>query len=453
MKPTKLCIMMLLTASVFFLFSCKKDTPDMAAPSALTSPGTLTADNIKDSSAAIARDIYLWNNQIPASFNARSYADPSKIMEAIHPYSVENGFSQPVDRWSFAMKKTEWDAYSGGMSTLATGTSANGDLGMTVFFRAEGDLRVRHAEPYSPAGLAGVRRGWRILSINGSTAITTANSTSIVNNLYYSASATVQFQKPDGSNVTLNLAAGHYSDKPVYLDTVYNIGGKKIGYLVFNSFLGNVNQLNNDLQRAFNDFSSQSVTDLVVDLRYNGGGYVSIQETLANYIINNSANGSVMMKQIYNSQNAQNNTTTVFHKLGNVNLAKVYFITTSSTASASELLINNLKPYLDVRLVGTKTHGKPVGFFPIPVADWYVFPVSFRTTNKNGDGNYFNGIAVNSTVGDGLDKDWGDLNETSLASAIRNITNGSYRGQEETPFVADPVVNSGNNIWKNLSSK
>jgi carboxyl-terminal processing protease len=111
-----------------------------------------------------------------------------------------------------------------------------------------------------------------------------------------------------------------------------------------------------------------------------------------------------------------------------VNLNRVFFIVSNSTASASELLINNLKPYLDVKLVGpSNTYGKPVGFFPIPVGDWYVFPVSFRTTNKNGEGNYFNGLTVDSKVADGLDKDWGDVNEACLASALKYISSGSFR--------------------------
>ena len=101
----------------------------------------------------------------------------------------------------------------------------------------------------------------------------------------------------------------------------------------------------------------------------------------------------MMMSQIYNSNHSGENSTNHFQKAGSVSLSKVYFIISSSTASASELLINNLKPYMDVRLIGpSKTHGKPVGFFPIENGEWYVFPVSFRTVNKNGEGNYYNGF-------------------------------------------------------------
>ena len=447
MKPLKLSATLYFAALVLF-FSCKKNNEDLAAvnPSNSSNSTVVSPDIIKDSALIISKDIYLWNTQIPLTLNARNFENPAKLMEGLRPFSLEGGFAQPVDRWSFAMKKTEWDEYSGGISGSLNNTDVEGDFGLTVFFKAPSDLRVRLTEPFSPAGTAGIHRGWRIISINGNTNITTTNADFIIQNIYNSNNSTIGFIKPDGTAITINLTAAHYNNKPVYLDTVYQLSGKRIGYLVLNSFLGNQAQLNSDLQRVFSHFSSQSVTDVIVDLRYNGGGYVSIQETLANYLVNSSANGQLMMKQIYNSNNSENNRSTNFRKLGQLNLSKVYFITTNSTASASELLINNLKPYMDVRLVGTKTHGKPVGFFSIPVGDWYIFPVSFRTTNKNAEGNYFNGLPVNSQVADGLDKDWGNINETSLASAINNIVNGSYRVQAEPEYIDDPNVSNGNLI-------
>jgi hypothetical protein len=97
---------------------------------------------------------------------------------------------------------------------------------------------------------------------------------------------------------------------------------------------------------------------------------------------------------------------------------------------------------MNVTLFGnSNTHGKPVGYFPIPVGEWYIFPVSFRTVNKNNEGNYFNGIPVNKTVADGLDKDWGDVTETSLAAVLRYITTGMFTTDQrigvtiETPDV------------------
>lgn len=440
----------IVVAAAAFLVSCKKNKEELLTPGTPSTPTTPTtppgntALNMKDSAISISRNIYLWNDKLPAGLSGNSFTDLKAVMEGIRPYSQEPGFSSAVDRWSFAMKQTEWNQMAGGTANTFAGTSSAGDFGMTVFFRVEGDLRIRHAEPYSPAGRAGIRRGWKVVKINGNSNITTSNSNFIVNSLYNSSAVSLELQKHDGSIVPVSLQAGHYQEKPLYLDTVYNVSGKKIGYMVFNSFLGNTSLIQQDFARAFNRFAANGINDIVVDLRYNGGGYVSLQESLANYLAPTSANGQVMMKQIYNSANSNQNITTTFRKAGSVNLPDVYFIVGRGTASASELLINNLKPYMNVHLVGGTTHGKPVGYFPIPVADWYIFPVSFRTTNKNGEGNYFNGFSVNSAVADGLDKDWGDLNETSLASAVRHITTGSFG--REVPYSEPASVATGNEL-------
>jgi len=111
-------------------------------------------------------------------------------------------------------------------------------------------------------------------------------------------------------------------------------------------------------------------------------------------------------------------------------------------------LINNLKPYMDVKLIGpSNTHGKPVGYFPVPVGEWYIFPVSFKTTNKNGEGSYFNGFPVNSKVNDGINKDWGDLTESCLASSIKFISGGAFRTQGEAVYTELlPEVKRSNSI-------
>ena len=399
------------------LQACKKnDLSNNLNPSPTSG---LSASAIKDSAVSYSRDIYLWYNQIPANFNAQTYEDPNAVMEGIRQYSNEPGFSTPVDKWSFAMKKTEWDNLSNGVS---------GDFGINVFFFKEGDLRVTSVERSSPAGAAGVRRGWRISKINGSTDITTSNANFISNAVWNSSTGDFTFVKPDGSTVDLKLKSASYQEHPVYLDSIYTINSKKIGYFSFNSFLGDTTELYNEFARVFNGFAAAGITDLVVDLRYNGGGYVTVQEKLANWLAPASASGQLMMKEQFNDKYTQYNTTDYFQKLGSLNLPRIYFIVSHNTASASELLINNLKPFLDVQLVGpSKTYGKPVGFFPIPASDWYIFPVSFRSTNKNGQGNYFNGMDLNNQVADGLDKDWGDITESCLQTVLSNITTGAYQ--------------------------
>ena len=405
------------------LSACKKD--DVEAPDTNPTPNQpVSAANLKDSAVAYSRDIYLWYNQIPTSFSGKNYDNLDALMTALRQYSTEPGFSGPVDRWSFAVTKAEWDGVSAGIA---------GDFGMDVFFRSETDLRVRNVEKESPAGKAGVRRGWRISKINGSTNVNSNNRDFIIKAVWESPSSSFTFVKPDGSSVDLNLSAGTYRERPLYLDTVYSVNSSKVGYMVFNSFMGDTTSTYNEFQRVFNRFATAGVTDVVVDLRYNGGGYVTVQEKLANYLVSPSASGSLMMKQQFNDKYTQYNSTTNFRKLGSLDAKRLYFIVSGSTASASELLINNLKPHMDVKLVGPRsTYGKPVGYFPIPVGDWYIFPVSFRTTNKNGEGNYFNGIQVNSTTTDGLDKDWGDVGEASLAGVLSLIGTGGNRAQVES---------------------
>src|SRR5690606_19192736 len=113
--------------------------------------------------------------------------------------------------------------------------------------------------------------------INGSTNITPANANAIVAAVYQSTSTSFKFTKPAGGDVDITLNAAGYQEHPVYLDSVYNIGGKKTGYLVFNSFLGDTTEIYNEFNRVFTRFNTAGVQDVVVDLRYNGGGYVSVQ--------------------------------------------------------------------------------------------------------------------------------------------------------------------------------
>lgn len=422
--------------------ACKKEDSLASNNLAPTPAGnTSAAERLKDSTLVISRDIYLWNDNIPSTFNARNYTDPSAIMTAIRQYAIEPGFSGSVDRWSFAINKQQWDNISSGQSQ---------DFGLNVFFRQEGDLRVRAVEKRSPAGLAGIKRGWRITKINGSSDISTSNSNTIVEQVYRSSSTAFTFQKPDGSLVNMTLNAATYQDDPAILDSVYTISGKKIGYFVFGSFLGDTTEIYRDFNRVFNRFTSENVQDVVIDLRYNGGGYVTVAEKLANYLVPSSANGDVMMTQKFNSKYTSYNSTDYFRKQGSLNLKRIFFIVSGGTASASELVINNLKPYMNVVLVGpSKTHGKPVGYFPIPVDNWYVLPVSFLTVNKQGQGNYYNGFPLNSQVADGLDKDWGDIAESSLASALSYISTGVFRssvfrGSGTAAPQEDPTIIRGN---------
>jgi C-terminal processing protease CtpA/Prc len=419
-------------SGIVIISSCRKND-------AVADKGGSQDDKLKDSAVAIARDIYLWNDQIPSDFNGRLYDDPDKVMMAIRQYSQEPGFTDPVDHYSFGIKKTDWDNVSSGIAS---------DFGLNAFFFSGNDLRVRSVVSGSPAALAGIRRGWKMIKVAGSTDISTDNADFLSEKIYGSSSTAFTFEKPDGSDVDISLQAATYQDNPIYLDTVYDAGAKKAGYLVFNSFLGDTAVVKNRFQQIFQKFVDKGVTDMIVDLRYNGGGYVDLQATLANYLVKPDADGSIMMNEEFNSNYTALNTTTKFRKLGPLNINNIFFIVSENTASASELLINNLEPYMNVKLVGPEaTYGKPVGFFPIGVGDWYVFPVSFRSTNGMGSGNYFDGIAVDNVAADGLDKDWGDTNESALASVLQYISTGSFAVNP-----VSPGLNSTLGTFKSLAN-
>ena len=434
----------LLALVLFTLVACKKDpveAPSPTPPEPTDSTLLNTLENRhRDTAYWYAQDIYLWADQLPAfeSFGPRKFKDLNAIMMGIRPYSKEiipgSSANEARDRWSFAVPRQEWDQVSQGIAQ---------DFGMNVFFFAEGDLRVRFVEKNSPAHKAGIERGWQFTKINDITNIATGNANAIVNAVYGSNSGTFTFRKNDGSTATVNLTAGTYQSDPILMDTVITSGAHKVGYLVYNSFLGDQATTLNSFNRIFNRFTSAGINDLVVDLRYNGGGYVNLQEELANYIAPAAANGKIMMMQQFNDRYNDFNDTLFFAKKGNLELPRVFFIISDNTASASELLINNLAPFMTVRTVGPRpSYGKPVGYFPIPVGNQYIFPVSFRSTNYNRQGNYFNGFIPDRVVADGINRNWGASDEAPLASIMQFITTGNFG-----------VAMPGANVLSSMSSK
>jgi carboxyl-terminal processing protease len=139
MKNTIYPQLVFLLALVAFFGSCKKtkDTTTATQPADST---TIAAD-AKDTALIDSKDFYLWYTQIPSSFNALSYTDPNSVMVALRTYSIEPGFTAPVDKWSFGVLKTDWNQLSGGIGN-ADNVNITGDFGLSVFFMADGDLRV-----------------------------------------------------------------------------------------------------------------------------------------------------------------------------------------------------------------------------------------------------------------------------------------------------------------------
>jgi carboxyl-terminal processing protease len=217
---------------------------------------------------------------------------------------------------------------------------------------------------------------------------------------------------PNGQSVTLTKTA--YSENPVLVNSVINSGSHTIGYLMYNGFYpGYETQLNN----AFGELASQNITDLVLDLRYNSGGSIATATRLAS-MITGQFTGQLFAKEEWNpkaqeyfeSQNPDALRDNFTNVLGNnaainsLNLSTVYVLTTKSTASASELVINGLAPYINVVQIGDFTTGKNVGSITLYDSPdfsingrstkhrWAMQPIVLRIVNKAGFGDYLSGL-------------------------------------------------------------
>jgi C-terminal processing protease CtpA/Prc len=314
-------------------------------------------------------------------------------------------------------------------------------------------------------------RGDRILSVNGTTI--SSGSSSFVNAALDGSTVTLNVKKNSGSTNTITLTQNAYTTSPVFKQAILTAGTQKVGYVAVSRFSITAASFTPALTQAFASFATAGVTALVIDLRYNGGGYTSSAEELVNLVAPSSLNGKTMYTEYFNTllQNGQapilqqqvyldanGNTqmynghiatfadvdysvasnTYKFNKQGSLQTVKqVVFIVTGNTASASELTINSLKPYLPVKLVGQQTYGKPVGFFGIKIDEYTVYMSSFSMQNASGEGDYFHGMTPDYAAADDVTHDFGDPAETSLASALSYISGnpGGRTGSVVTPLV------------------
>lgn len=403
-------LMLLMIVSGLTVVSCKKD------PKTKAEPYTVQVE-VRDSAYLKIKDIYLWTEVLPTiqEFRPRDSKDIYEVMTKVRSY-------QPLDRFSFVETKEETERTNQGLES---------DFGFLVkFYSSPTDLRVNYVYRGSPGGTKGVKRGWRILRLNGRE----INANNDADNQYLNevffgtaTSADFTFQKPDGSTLTTNITKGIYPLHTVLYKNVYNAGSRKVGYFVYNQFSGLSSV--QELIVTLNDFVAQGINEMIVDLRYNRGGFVSTQDTLANMLAPQSVGRGqkVMYTYVFNERYKNWNETTYFYKTGGINLNRIVFIVSPASASASELLINNLKPVLNVKLVGEeKTFGKPVGFFPIPVFNFNIYPVSFKTVNSLGAADYYDGFKVDKNTLDDLSRDFGDENEASLKEALNYLNTGNF---------------------------
>ncbi|GHE41288.1 S41 family peptidase [Sphingobacterium griseoflavum] len=456
--------------------SCKKEVGPTPEPEPVDTKEQL----IRDSIYYYYNQQSLWTEYIPDNTVLRtftaSYTSNDEVLRALKartPYYA--GYNGSIDRFSFIEEKG-----SGSQQRSSNGLrmDTNDGYGMYFGWRIISETLAApvlyFVEGGSPAQKAGITRGSMLLSLNDATDVTAPYNCNASGACYVETNAFNDFQNKlntatngntmrlkvrtvDGQEIERTLTNGTYVIDPLLADTVYNYN-KKIGYFAFSSFeevTGN-NQNYQNFQRVFQRFEAENIKELIVDMRYNTGGYVHTAQYLANKVVPASGDGNRMFTYEVNT-NLQPYTVRAFDGLdfrpvnfvrnNNLELETVYFLVTEETASASELLINVLKPYMRVVLIAetTRTYGKPVGFFAQDIMNEEIslWVTSFKTVNSRGDTDYWDGLSVDETnVADDIGRDFGDPAENMIARAI-SLSGGNSSARLSKSSVSRSATSAG----------
>ncbi len=370
----------------------------------------------------VMEEVYLWEEHIPDNLSSKDYSDSFDFFDNL--LYVEDYWSWLSNDFFATKNMLDGITTTGGYEFLLTYTDEQ-------YYNIKGI--IEYTLPRTPADLNDIKRG---------DIFTRINNTSLNIDNYYSlltsyTSYTIGFDTIINGELTplkdINITeVENFQENPIHIDSVYSIDGKKIAYLMYNQFIA---EFNANLDETFAFFKSENITDLIVDLRYNPGGDVSAEIHMANLIAPNSAISEIFKKNHWN----QLYTDYISSEFGeeffytrieeasqNINMTgKIIAITSNSTASASEGLINGLEPLTDMTLVGDTTHGKYTGMWVIPDNDsiWAIIPIVVKTTNKEDvsvKGGMVPDILLSDNPLDGYQL--GDIRETMLARAIEEIT-------------------------------
>lgn len=440
--------LLLMVAGTFLTASCKKaEEVAPVSPATTTATGAVTDTEVNDWILENMKFWYYWNDKIPAAPN-KSLA-PAAFFDSI--LNKFDATTNPTgDRFSWIQESaTELQASLSGEETT-TG------MEFKLFLREANSTdvvaKVLYVQRGSPADKAGVKRGDVISAVNG-TKLTTANYGEVIFGDGTTKSygfAAIDNSKIVDANVTKSITAVVYQANPVYLDSVYTIQGRKIGYLVYNQFVPGPNNTTSaaydqQLRTVFGKFKAQGISELVVDLRYNPGGYVSSSVVLGSLIGRGISSSKLFYRKEYNAtltpqiqaddkaKGRDSFSGFFINEANNVgsNLQRVYVLTTSGSASASELLINGLRPYMEVVTLGTTSYGKNVG--SITLTDetgrikWGMQPIVTKTFNSLSQSDYSTGFVPKVEVKEFTNIAWkplGDINDALLNEAIFQITGG-----------------------------
>ena len=261
--------------------------------------------------------------------------------------------------------------------------------------------------------------------------------------MFFDNNATVEFAMRELDNTTFSepVTKDIVTITPIPQWDVIDIGAglPPVGYMEFRTFISTADPV---FDQVFADFIAAGVRDVVIDLRYNGGGLVRTAELLGDYLGAFANDGLVFSQTEFNADRAAaNNSTSFFSRRANsIDITRFIVIASRSTASASELVTNSLIPYADVWIVGDNTYGKPVGQVGIEFCEKILRPTSFRTTNANGDGDYFDGLPVDCPAADVLEVPVGAPNDPNLVAALSISETGACPGVAAPEGLQAPSV-------------
>ena len=405
-------------------------TPTSSGPTPTPTPtSACSIPNQIDFADAVLNEWYLFPNLLDNSVNPNAFSDVQSYLDA----RVAPARAQDVDRgFTFATSITEEN------ELINSGSSAG--FGIVLAYDTVNN-RVFLLEAYEAGNGfdAGMDRGTELLGIG-----TTSTNIESVSSLMAAGgpqavidalgpntagiSRFLQFSPATGGTTTRSVTKTEFALDPIsdrYGALVLNDGGKNVGYINLRTFI--VADAADQLRDAFDTFRAQGITELIIDFRYNGGGLVSVADTFGD-LMGAGRVGLVWSETVLRASKSSENETEFFEFEPNaITPTKVAFIGRGGTASASELVINSMIPYLggaDIALVGANTFGKPVGQFGFDLSDCdlRVRAVTFQTNNALGDGEYYSGLAgvVPNTcrANDDIFTPLGDPSEASIATAL-----------------------------------
>ena len=356
----------------------------------------------------VMTDLYFWYTEVPG-LNPSDFDSPEAYLDAVRFRPLDSTFSYITSREAN-------DAFFDDSAYIGFGFSTQ---------IAGGEMRILQVFPDSPASEAGLVRGARILAIGGRPVgdlIAEGAIDSALGPAEADAAATFEFTAA-GETRTARLVKRVVTIPTVSLTRRYEVDGRRVGYIFFRNF---VRPSNDALDVAFAELTASGVDDLVIDMRYNGGGLVNVARHLASLVGGARTRDQVFARYVHNDRNIRRNQTLRFESTeGSQGFERLIVITTRSSASASELVINALRPFIPVIVVGDRTYGKPVGQYQVNFCDKMLAPVSFTVRNANDEGDYFDGLPADCVAADDIERELGDPAEDSLREALMFAATGA----------------------------